>query len=419
MESCTKWKRTIYIVIGLIILSLLFLSNENLRDAATPTFSAARILPWNKLPKGLDGEYIDNLSDAQCDHAFPDLYHEIDRATSYWKQRNHNITQEDVSISWFQSAFRLLIHKNQIRILESKNAFGSAMSRARCMDIIFLLHRALESATSAGEILPTVELAFTIPDITEMPNDTTHTALTWNRRINDTNHERHWMIPNFSMWRGDGDLSYPESRLAAKKQDLPFAKKIPKLVWRGAVWVNHVRSALVHAAKDKPWADIEKVAGEDGKEFYLSNDELCKYAMTVHTEGISYSARLDWLIECNSLLFIHELEWDMWYYHLLKSSGPEQNFVAVRRDFGDLEDKVKYYFEHPDEAERLIRNSIETFRDRYLTRAAVSCYFRKLIRGYAEVAFVPEVQRTDGRLLRGLSYEMFMIGVKDFGDKDS
>ncbi|KAF7191923.1 hypothetical protein HII31_06733 [Pseudocercospora fuligena] len=96
MDSAAKWKRTIYIVTGLIIVSLIFFSNDDLRDAATPTFSTTRkgrLLPWNQLPKGPDGEFIDNLSDAQCDFAFPDLYHEIDRATSYWKQRNHNITK--------------------------------------------------------------------------------------------------------------------------------------------------------------------------------------------------------------------------------------------------------------------------------------------------------------------------------------
>lgn len=41
----------------------------------------------------------------------------------------------------------------------------------------------------------------------------------------------------------------------------------------------------------------------------LTSDEFCQYAMTVHTEGISYSGRLNTLLNCDSLIIAHDLEW--------------------------------------------------------------------------------------------------------------
>lgn len=112
----------------------------------------------------------------------------------------------------------------------------------------------------------------------------------------------------------------------------------------------------------------------------------------------------------------------MYFYHLLEATGPNQNYVAVKRDWSDLEEKVKYYLDHPEEAERIIANSLATFRDRYLTRAADSCYTRKLIRGYANVSFTPDIHRpgTEGsRMLRGDAFEMFMQNPHDIGDASS
>ncbi|KAF1824674.1 uncharacterized protein K489DRAFT_315957 [Dissoconium aciculare CBS 342.82] len=141
-------------------------------------------------------------------------------------------------------------------------------------------------------------------------------------------------------------------------------------------------------------------------------DEFCEYAMTVYTEGVTYSGRLKFLMNCDSLLFAHEAAYQTHYSHLLKRDGPQQNYIAVKRDWSDLEEKVNHYYNDADEAARIITNSLQTFRSRYTTRAATSCYIRKLIRRYGEVSEVPEVhvsmKDSNGVRLRGYSYEKFM-----------
>lgn len=218
--------------------------------------------------------------------------------------------------------------------------------------------------------------------------------------------------------------SYTQTRRRAIAQDQPWSKKIPQVVWRGTVWYNpFIRGGLIEATKDKGWADVKAMDWQT-KDTFMTVDEMCRYAMTAHTEGGSYSGRLKFLLNCDSLAVIHELVWRTYYTHLLEKSGPGQNYVAVRRDFSDLEAKVEHYFLHPDEAQSVINNSLQTFRNKYLTPAAQSCYLRKLIRGYSTVADTPQVYRpaTDGQkvpMRRGRSFEEFLQSVGDYEESNA
>jgi len=71
------------------------------------------------------------------------------------------------------------------------------------------------------------------------------------------------------------------------------------------------------------------------------------------------------------------------------SSGSRQNFLRVQKDFSDLHTQLAHLRARPEQAARIAQNGVETFRDRYLTPAAQSCYWRKLIRGSGSVSFEP------------------------------
>lgn len=151
----------------------------------------------------------------------------------------------------------------------------------------------------------------------------------------------------------------------------------------------------------------------------MTVDEMCTYAMTQHTEGGSYSGRLKFLLNCDSLPFIHDLEWRVYFSHLLQDSGPNQNYVRVRRDFADLEEKVEHYLAHPAESEKIVANSLATFRNKYIVPAAQSCYLRRLIHGFSAVSETPHVYRsgTESSKVpqrRGKSFEEWLQGNEDF-----
>jgi hypothetical protein len=106
---------------------------------------------------------------------------------------------------------------------------------------------------------------------------------------------------------------------------------------------------------------------------------------------------------------MHKPEWLEPHHALLVPSGPQQNVVVVERDFSDLKEQMEELLQDQHKAERIADNSARTFRDRYLTPAAQACYWRELIRVWADVSFEPEAwEKVDGKKrLRGIPFETF------------
>lgn len=218
--------------------------------------------------------------------------------------------------------------------------------------------------------------------------------------------------------------------------------------------------AVVNNSASDDWADVATMKGHR-----LHMAEFCKYMFAIHTEGIAWSGRLRYLQNCESVAVVHQpLEYQAHYYDLLVEEGPEQvsfffclgcwswgvghgawvsragggvvvpdawylvqyradpaitkqNYIAVRNDFSDLEEKIKHYLARPALAERVAKTSAATFRDRYLTPAAEACYWRRMIRSWADCqAFKPEqyddVRQPDGSVWkrqRGVDWEAFLV----------
>jgi hypothetical protein len=105
-------------------------------------------------------------------------------------------------------------------------------------------------------------------------------------------------------------------------------------------------------------------------------------------------------------------KWIEPHHSLLVSAGPNQNFLEVEEDFSDLEPKVLELLNDQERSERIAQNSVDTFRDRYLTPVAQACYWRQLISGWAEVSFIPDKSVTvgagSGLLSRGVPFETFV-----------
>ena len=105
------------------------------------------------------------------------------------------------------------------------------------------------------------------------------------------------------------------------------------------------------------------------------------------------------------------IEWGHHHHPLMISSGPHQNYVEIDRDFEQLESEILRLEKQPEEAARIARNNVNTFRDRYLTPAAEVCYWRRLFHGWSEVSFNPQFYvEVDGKKVwRGLPVESFIL----------
>ena len=113
---------------------------------------------------------------------------------------------------------------------------------------------------------------------------------------------------------------------------------------------------------------------------------------------------------------MHQQEWIEPQSHLYISSGPEQNVVLVEKNFSDLDQKMQQLLNNDTESLRIANNSASTFRDRYLTPAAQTCYWRRMFSAWASLTnFEPELYEQKGRFwakkkwkLRGIPFESFV-----------
>lgn len=110
------------------------------------------------------------------------------------------------------------------------------------------------------------------------------------------------------------------------------------------------------------------------------------------------------------MIVAHKLQYIQHHHYLLVSSGPNQNYIEVERDFSDLSDKIEPLVHDTEAARRIANNSVKTFRERYLTPAAEACYWRQLFDGYGRVwnSTVDLWSERDDRE-RGLRYESFVL----------
>jgi hypothetical protein len=361
------------------------------------------------------------LSSDQCQQEYPDLYHEVNRASSFWRDRDHEIGPEDVDISWrFSGALKVLIMDNELRILETRNTFRDDAYRPRTLATLSQIQAALWAATARGERLPNVEAAIVLDDISFIPQKTNHTVWTLASRVNDEAHDRHWLIPDFNLHSSTAPSgAYGDIQRRAASEDAPITDKRQQAVWRGVTWSNEpVRNALLAATNNQSWADTA-IVDVDTSDDELSVEELCRYAAILHTEGRSYSSRLTFLLNCGSLPVVHDLGWRTHYTHLLTANGPRQNYVPVRRDWTDLSDTVQWYLARPHEAQRVADESVRTFRERYLAPTATSCYWRRLISAYGENSFEPDVYEptypgSSEMRMRGVPFEEFIHMKADY-----
>lgn len=126
-----------------------------------------------------------------------------------------------------------------------------------------------------------------------------------------------------------------------------------------------------------------------------------------NTQGVTYSGRLRYFQHCRSIIVTPKLSWHQIHSPLISGSGPNQNIVYVKDDWSDLEETINHLLANPAEAERIANNTVDTFRDRYLTPAAETCYWRKLFRAWESVTDpLPEVIPF---VERGTSWESYVL----------
>ncbi len=89
------------------------------------------------------------------------------------------------------------------------------------------------------------------------------------------------------------------------------------------------------------------------------------YKFILCLEGNDVATNLKWVMSSNSLAVMPRPTYETWYME--GRLIPNYHYVAIKADYSDLEERMQYYIDHPDEAEAIIRHAhewIDQFRDK-------------------------------------------------------
>ncbi|KAI5856776.1 glycosyl transferase family 90-domain-containing protein [Durotheca rogersii] len=363
------------------------------------------------------------LSEEQCESAFPQLYQELDRARDFLLSENRLVKEADVRVDAKgdytglpHGEFHVMISNGELYVLEEKKG---EPDRSRGLAALASMHRAI-TALPDPRSLPNIEFVLDIEDrAARGEKNPQRIRWAWAREETDP---WLWVMPDFNGWSypDDGIGSYVQFREEVAELEAQYANgwddKEEKLTWRGSLAVNRkLRMALVDASAGHDWNNVKMIDWHD-RSNVMPMREFCRSKYVAHTEGNSWSGRLRYLHNCNSVPIIHKLNYVFHYQPLLKDSGPRQNYVKVNRDWSDLKAQMDGLIADPERARRIALESTRVFRDRYLTPAAEACYWRRMFRNWRAVMdFEPRRYETksDGtKVRRGVSWERFAFRQK-------
>lgn len=96
------------------------------------------------------------------------------------------------------------------------------------------------------------------------------------------------------------------------------------------------------------------------------------YKFIMALEGNDVASNLKWVMSSNSLAVMPKPTCETWFME--GRLIPNYHYVEVKPDFSDLEERMKYYIEHEEEAEAIIKmrmsmwSSLRTKRGKTLYR---------------------------------------------------
>ena len=93
--------------------------------------------------------------------------------------------------------------------------------------------------------------------------------------------------------------------------------------------------------------------------------EHLDYKFVMSLEGNDVASNLKWVMSSNSIAVTPRLTCETWFME--GTLKPNYHYIEVNDDFSNLEERLQYYIDHPEEAEAIIKHAheyVDQFRDK-------------------------------------------------------
>lgn len=161
-----------------------------------------------------------------------------------------------------------------------------------------------------------------------------------------------------------------------------WTEKRDMLVGRSVV-VQPQRERFIQMYFDHPMCDLGQINSHNLHDpRYLKPKmpigEHLKYKFVLCIEGHDVASNLKWVMSSNSLPVMPRPKFETWFME--STLIPDYHYVCIRDDYSDLEDRLKYYISHPDEALAMIEHNhayVNQFRDKGRERVISLCVLQR------------------------------------------
>ena len=115
---------------------------------------------------------------------------------------------------------------------------------------------------------------------------------------------------------------------------------------------------------------------------FLSKKEHLRYKFIFCPEGNDVATNLKWAMSSNSLCIMPKPKYETWFMEGTLISGLQ--YVEVKDDYSDLEEKIRYYTLHTSEAENIIQNAHKHVK-RFQNKQMEDLLCLKVLERYTEI----------------------------------
>ncbi|MCG5031593.1 glycosyltransferase [Mesosutterella sp. OilRF-GAM-744-9] len=150
------------------------------------------------------------------------------------------------------------------------------------------------------------------------------------------------------------------------KDHIPFEQKSDLAIFRGACFQPQ-RKRFMEMYFGRPFIDCGDTRRRDKvtenpewhKPLITLYDHL-KYKFILCIEGNDVATNLKWTMSSNSVAVMPRPRYETWFME--GRLIPNYHYIEIRDDFSNLEEKLRYYIAHPQEAKAIARHANEWVR---------------------------------------------------------
>jgi len=142
-----------------------------------------------------------------------------------------------------------------------------------------------------------------------------------------------------------------------------FLQKKDMLIGRGSI--NAPNSPQPHRMRfmemyfNHPLCDLGQVNIVGGNPLWLkpkiSIIDHLEYKFILSLEGNDVATNLKWIMSSNSVAVMPEPKYETWFME--GTLIPDFHYIHIKEDYSDLGEKLKYYIDHPAEAQAIVANA--------------------------------------------------------------